>query len=147
MLIKHKKVPTMCKFRCMLTERKIQTKWIQQSLYLVTEKSFSSNYIYGFSQAKFCNVVDFHFLYSIFFILYFPRFICMVDFKNQDQIKYATDEATENITNELKGKKFDYFRYRYVICFTDTLHIARHHIIMYLDFFSDMRGTHSVREY
>lgn len=119
MPIKHKKVPTMCKFRCMLTERKIQTKWIQQSLYLVTKKSFSSNYIYGFSQAKFRNVVDFHFLQH-FFILYFPRFICMVDFKNQDQIKYATDEATENITNELKGKKFDYFRYRYVICFTDT---------------------------
>lgn len=69
----------------------------------------------------------------------------MVDFKNQDQIKYATDEATENITNELKGKKFDYFRYRYVICFTDTHSPPPYYYVF--GFFSDMRGTHSVREY
>lgn len=42
----------------------------------------------------------------------------MVDFKkkSQDQIKYATDEATENITNELKGKKIRLLPlYRYVV--------------------------------
>lgn len=77
------------------------------------------------------------------FFPYFARFICMVDFKNQDQIKYATDEATENITNELKGKKFDYFRYRYVICFTDTHSPATILLCIWIFFFGCERNTFS----
>ncbi len=161
MLIKHKKgIPTQSASSAVNGEENSNEKWIQQSLYLVTEKkkSFISNYIHGFAQANFLVLLSI-FIFSDHYCFFFlPSCVCFsfvliriwVDFKNQDQIKYATDEATENITNELKGKKFDYFRYRYVIYV-----YCRYSLPPYYYGFgrkkkcfffsrSDMRGTHSV---
>lgn len=76
------------------------------SLFGYQKKSFDSNYSNGFSPAnsRFVLLLSI-FIFSKQILFFILRFICMVDFKNQDQIKYATDEATENITNELKGTK------------------------------------------